>query len=152
MRAVAFRWVTAGGGLLAALWSVSACNLITGASDLEVSDETAGGGGNDATGAGAGEAGPSGSGPSGSGPSGGATSSGAVCGDEACGPGGNCLACGADCGACAATCGDATCQSDETCISCPQDCGTCPAACGNAVCEAGEDRAPRASAFGGRPM
>ncbi|MBL9021985.1 MAG: CAP domain-containing protein [Myxococcales bacterium] len=153
MRPIAARWFGGGVGLLVGLWGATACNLITGASDLEVSDDAGEGGGSEsASGSGAGETGPSGSGPSGSGPSGsGSTGSGVTCGDATCSPGEDCLTCAADCGACAATCGDATCQPDETCVSCPQDCGTCPAMCGNAVCEAGEDCASCAADCGACP-
>ncbi len=108
--------------------SLTACNLITGAADLEVEEDGAGAGTSSS------EGGADGQGGSGSG----AAPSGPECGNAACEGGEDCLTCEGDCGACALTCGNSSCESDETCINCPTDCGTCAPACGDAACNGAE--------------
>lgn len=127
-----FRSAIARTGSLALVVAVGAmgCNLITGASELEIED---GAGGASAGGDGAG-AGAEGGAPSseGGGPSG------PVCGDASCEAGEDCETCAADCGACAATCGTGGCEADETCVNCPADCGTCAPACPDGACNGDE--------------
>jgi uncharacterized protein YkwD len=132
-------------GLVIALPLVGACNLLTGAEELEL-DGDQGGGGQGGTSAQGGQAGAgnTGIGGTGAGTSSGGTSSGGAggqtggpsCGDGACAGGESCETCPADCGACD-PCGNGACDNGETCMSCAADCGECDP-CGNGACDNGE--------------
>jgi uncharacterized protein YkwD len=145
--------------------ALGACNVLTGADDIEVEDgdgESSGAGaapvGSGSGNVGAGQGGPgsggagvggssgsvglgagSGSGGSTGNATGGSSGTGTMvmCGDAVCDAGEDCASCPGDCGACA-TCNNGVCEMGEACDNCPADCGACSPTCGNATCDGGE--------------
>ncbi len=131
-------------GALVAVACGAACNLITGAEDLEIEGDGGSGGGSSGQGASGQGAGTSQGGAGGGGAGAGAGSTGgsgstgsAVCGDGACNGAETCGDCPGDCGSCGPSCGDGACNGTETCATCAADCGGCDP-CGNGACDAGE--------------
>lgn len=142
-RASTLRVLGAFCALLTAAVPVGGCNLITGASELEI-DESDGAGGQ-SSGEGGASGGQTSGGPTSGATTGGQTSSGvtttggattatsgatstgsgAACGNAMCEAGEDCATCASDCGACGPMCGDAQCNGTETCSTCASDCGAC---------------------------
>ncbi len=151
-----FRSAIARTGSLALVVAVGAmgCNLITGASELEIEDGAGGAsaGGDDGAGANADGGGLNGGGLNGGGLNGGGGAPGGeggapngeggspsregggpvgpMCSDGTCDPNETCETCAADCGMCGPMCSDGTCDANETCESCASDCGACDTCAG----------------------